>query len=565
MQPLSYSPISGRVALKNRLAKWATFLPAWLLALVLVVLVEVINNQRLSGSIAWEIHRVTEFLNPFTSFAVLFAVGALRRMNWRHILIMLAFAGVWSVMGAAMTRQLSLAPFPYSLILGPTLLMLIVGFGEWLLTQRNSRKLLPWVSMLLIAAGCCVPLINKPLTFTGAIASIPDLGGGNTQKSWGDAIYWPLLVALTWAAIPAGFKLGREGTRAGRMFAVGLAFASVAAFCLLFTVLIYSIARRSLSGAGIFSRNYAASILETRHSDSDIQAIWQALDQADWSKPVDFGSWDDRQEYIAVLSGHDRQGTARRLSQMLRDKPSQALARFGARLFGEERRYETVPLMMRYACQGDDECTRALERMRVPQVALVLIRESSVYGRPATRATDFPIRTAYREDLKQLLGRDAGPNLSDWMAYYNSTAGRFPTPLPNTVSDETDGVWDAMRSYWAANEKLYEAKCRLFVRRLEENGYGDYLKQITAVRDRLKGQREPTPTDLAGIDPSLAERTEGLRQKAFADLTVSPPDWSVVGTEGLERQVQKYVEAVNAMIASHEPAATAPAGVRRDQ
>lgn len=565
MEPLSYSSIPDRAVLRDRLARWVTFLPPWLLALILVLSVQAITNQSVPGPIGWGIYRVTKFLNPFTSFAVLFAVGALRRLNWRHILIMLAVAAVWGTMNSAMTRWISRVPFPYSYVLWPTLPMLIVGFGEWLLTQRNAVKSLLWATVLLVAAGCCIPMITKPLAFTGAVVSIPDLGGGEIRVSWGDITYWPLFVALTWAAIPAGFKLGREGTRARHLSAVGLAFASAASFCFFFNVLIYPVARRSLLGGGIFSRSYAASILETRRSDSDMRAIWEAVDQADWSKPEDQHSWDHRKEYIAVLARQDPQGTARRLFQTLRDKPSEVLAKFSAGLFAEERRYETAPLLMRYACRDNNECTYALERMRVPQVALVLIRESSILDRYAVQAADFPITAQHRERLKHLLGKDAGPNLSDWTTYYDSMSGRFPTPLPAAVSSETRRVEDVMLSFWMANGKLYEAKCRLFVRRLEENGYGDYVEQMVALQRRLKGQRELTPADLEGIDPSRPALTEGLRQKAFSDMAVSQPDWDVVGTDGLEREVQKYIEAVNTIISSQHTAATVPAGVRGDR
>jgi hypothetical protein len=166
IERLPHSSIPSHAGLKNRLAKWLTFLPPWLLALVLLLPVLLLNFLNLGNALGPHFERVSDLIVAFLPFAVLFIIAALQRVNWRHILVMLVLAAVWTGLVAVMTPWVFRLPFPYAFAVSATMPITAVGLGEWFLNQSRVFKSLLWVLLLSVAVGCFIPLITKPLDFT---------------------------------------------------------------------------------------------------------------------------------------------------------------------------------------------------------------------------------------------------------------------------------------------------------------------------------------------------------------------------------------------------------------
>lgn len=215
---------------------------------------------------------------------------------------------------------------------------------------------------------------------------------------------------------------------------------------------------------------------------------------------------------------------------MLRDKPSEALAKFIAPLLAQEHRFESAPILMRFALLGEPKSVEALEAMGVPQASLAILRNIAVYEAPSPTAADFPIPSDDRQKLARLLGKDAGPNFLAWTSFYDATDGKHPTPLTPEMAADLDRVIHAITSYWDASQRLYEAKCRLYVRRVEEDGNGKYFAQLNSLG----------PTKLSELDRYQAA--------AFRNMAVTIPNWNVPGTPGLEQEAASYATRVNDII-----------------
>ncbi len=126
---------------------------------------------------------------------------------------------------------------------------------------------------------------------------------------------------------------------------------------------------------------------------------------------------------------------ARRLSDLLRQRPSAWLARSSAACLAEHRRYEAVPLLLRYALLGHEQCTAALEEMGLPEAAIALVLNRIINGRVLA---DAPTR----ERLKRLMRADAGEPLLAWDDLYYRVAHNLPSPLPKPIRDEAQRVVD---------------------------------------------------------------------------------------------------------------------------
>jgi len=328
---------------------------------------------------------------------------------------------------------------------------------------------------------------------------------------------------------------------------------------LFFHLAMYRLARQSLSGSGPFARHTAPYILAMRGNQSDLDAIENALKNADWSQPPDYASWDYRRACVGALATCDPRSAADRLSEMLRDKPSSALATFCAELLADQRRYEAVPVLMQYALSDfGGDYTEALERMKVPEAALAIIHWGAVFDRPNPLTEDFPLSPERRQRLARLLGKDVGPNLSDWTAYYDSLSGAMQSPLPDDVAKEMKRVVQAVISYWTAVNRLHVAESELLVRRMREAGHGKYLDEIAPFEPLLRGQRRLTDADARGIDRAMMDVLDEFSTQAHRDMAVSPPDWNVRTTADLEREVREYARRVDAIIAAHRSATTMP-------
>lgn len=544
-------PLNYRAARRpgvSRLRRRLKALPLWAVAVALLLPVLCFDQLGFSDRLPFLRLSPSSAVVELAYLTALFLPGAVRRLKARDGLVMLALAAAWWGLRQGEARHPLPLPFPYS-YLWASATVLVVGVGEWLLARPRSPRSLLWLAVFSLAAGCVLALLCEPLLFTNHELSLPQVGGGTRIVPLGPFLYTPLLAVLTWLAVPASLAIGRDGATGstgamGRRrsgIAGGVSAALAAVFLLFFHVLLYPLARRSVAGRGPFSRSAAVSILSVLGSPGDRATLWTALEKADWAQPEQMNGFsrDYRKACLDALAALDGADTARRLGQMLLDHPSRALASFGAKLLAEQHRDEVAPILLRYALLGDDECTGALEVMGVPHAALAVIQAASTFDRPNRQQADFAISPGRREQLTRLLGADAGPMISDWTSYYDRVADHLPTRLAGPVAAEVKRVTAAMEAYWTAFDRLYKAKCRLFVLRLERDG-----KEADAINGR-----NPLEAD-------------AYRRQAFADMAVPPPDWSVRGTAELENEVAAYARRVDEMIRRQglEPApATGPA------
>lgn len=267
--PISLSYRTPNTPGENRLVRWFMHLPYWLIATILLTPVLVFDTFDLENSFPDQFQTVIHHAIPFAFFAVWFAAGAVRRLALRQILFMLTLASAWYGLGEMSNRwPLFTFPFPYSLAIWKIAPVMMVGMGEWILIRPRSPRSLIWILILSTAVGCLTPLVYKPLDCTGARISIR-IFSTTHKESWAGFIYWPLLVILTWIAVPAGMHLGRSTRRYQRFAAVGVIVSAIAAFLLFFNVLMYRLASCSLIDGTPFTRDWAVAILETRYNSAD--------------------------------------------------------------------------------------------------------------------------------------------------------------------------------------------------------------------------------------------------------------------------------------------------------
>jgi hypothetical protein len=557
--PIKLSYSSPRTPRSRLTFKWLSRLPHWLIALALLAPLLICNWFHIERVFRWE---SSDFENPymFLKLAALFLAGSVRRLNWRHFLVMLSLAVFWCVLDAGLKRGPSV-PFPYDLTLWVAPPVLIVALGEWALVRPHHWRSALWAIGLSAAVGCLVPLIVQPLDFTGVTVPVRSIGGWTQKWPLGGILYWPLLTVMTWIAAPLALKLGPSVRRRQQLVAAGIVLASVASFLLFFRAAVFPIARGSLAGKGIFSRAWSVTILNTRGSPSDQQAMWDALEAADWSSRQDGNLYDYRTACISVLAERGPHATAVRLSKLLLEKPSSELAEFSAPLLAADHRYETAPLLMRYALLEHSRCTTALETMRIPNAALAIIRTAAIYGELTSSGSNFPISQRERQRLTALLGKDAGPNFHDWTLFYDQTADQRPTPLSKQDVLAMNRVIDAIESYWVSTERLYEAKCRLFIRRMKDQDDGRLTRAIATLESVQQRRHYLTVVDIDRLDANSSYLVHDFFQRATADMAVAPPNWSARGTADLEREVKGYGSRVDAMIAQYDGpnASTQPA------
>jgi hypothetical protein len=273
--------------------------------------------------------------------------------------------------------------------------------------------------------------------------------------------------------------------------------------------------------------------------------------------------YDYRTACISVLAEKDPHATAVRLSKLLLEKPSSVLAEFSAPLLAADHRYETAPLLMRYALLEHSPCTEALEAMRIPNAALAILRTAAIYGELTSSGNDFPISQGDRQRLTVLLGKDAGPNFHDWTHFYDQSVDQRPTPLSRQDVLEIKRITDAIESYWAGMERLYEAKCRLLIRRLKDQDDGRLAGAIATLESLQQRRHYLTVVDVDSLDANSSYLVRTCFQKAIADMSVAPPNWAARGTADLEHEVKDYGSRVDAMIAQYDgpDATTQPATV----
>jgi hypothetical protein len=509
----------------------------------------------------------TKFLEAtieFLYFAVLFVPGAIRRFNWRHVLLMLTLAGIAYEVDTRRLVAIAL-PYPYGRLLSAATPVLLLVLGEWLLARPRAWRALAWAVVLVIGVTCAILVVELPVEYTNRFIVVRWTGGGQ-YKYLSTIVHWPALILLIWAALPAALRMARP-TRRTQWLAGSAVGIALLAFMLFGHVAVYMIARHCVVHGGLFDRAMSVSILYWRSNPGDVEAVWKAIETADWSasrESVEFPRQDYRPLCIFMVAKDNRSTATARLAKMLLARPTQVLADCSAKTLAEEQRYETVPILMRFALTGVyNECREALEQMRIPQAALAIFRQDFVFGTITgrTRLSDIPIESKDHERLIVLLGGDAGQTLGDWIAYYDAVVDNVPTPLPAELAAETKRVAIAIEFYWNAQNLLTIGKGRLLEKRFQESGYQASRGELKALEPLLEVRRPPTAQDIASLNYPLLG--DGFAN-AFHELSLQPPDWEVPTTSDLEREVVQYRERVESILDKYgvlsSPSTTQPSG-----
>ncbi len=498
------------------------YLPTWLIALLLLIPILILDHFEILSEIRCLFNNPWGFLILIS--IALFIPAAVKRWNWRHVLVMLILAVASFAIKQVLSRITIGVHSEILAVLIATLPLLILGLAEMLLQRKLRWKNLAWIVGGVVAVSAVSFFVLDYLWATGWTVSLPNRYGNTGRQSLVGVIKLPLLTVLTWLTIPACFRVAKSGSRAKRL-TLGVTFAgAVAAYVVFVYFLWYPLMEMSVKGDGPFEKAAAVGYLELRGKDSDFELIRQGLEEADWTKPSMrlsdnwsyIGDW--RQMGIAALARRNSADTAERLSRLLRHQPRWYLASDAARILAKHKKYETVPILMRYALCKNSNCIEALDQMNLPRAALPIMRDriASKARFSGLRLKQFSEETCER--LKYLLGDDAGREVDAWLQLYDRVITERPTPLPELIRKETDRVILSMLRYFIL---------------------GDDWAHASLVWGRQKGW-------------SLDKTREINR-------LVPKPNWDVITTEELEKEIKAYDEQVKTAIDKHFPPQSQPA------
>ena len=505
-----------------------------------------------------------------------FVPGAVRRLNWRHALVMTGLAVVFDL-GNNAVRSLTMADTPYpTVVLACNFLMfLVLGTAEGLLIRAWS-----WRGFgLLTAAGAAGALVlgmaDSLLYWSGWLLFLPQIFTYGVQYHLSSLLACPLLLAWAWTTTPAALRRGPVMSRRGWLTVAGGVAATATAFVLFYGLVAYDLAEWGMTGRGPMARCYATLILEYRGQSSDFALIWQQLEAADWRKtararmlvePWEAGNEDDevdwRQWAVQILCRHDSPAAADRFSALLLAHPSPTLAQYAAPVLAENRKYEAVPVLLRFALAMRQEESRvAILRLRVPQAVLCTLREAAdqaeLHNRREPGTRDFELRKEEHRQLVDLFGRDLGPNWRDWAYSYDESISDVPSPLPPEVREETDRVVDCYGLYVQAVRRQEDFLNPLASKLASEDGREKDFEKVRAWFQENFPQGLP-PGPLAGgiVPPEIEDACQTVsqyRERAARILTVDEPDWCAPTTLALAKETMAFAERVDAVIRKHFP------------
>ena len=443
----------------------------------------------------------------------LFIPGAIRRGSAKQVIAMSVLSALTSVVA-----DWAIAPFVGHdrfllwYVLWPVAMIVLVGIGEWLIAPGGSLRSLAWI------AGTC---LTAAVGFAALFFVVRSMRGTDSITH---GVSLALLAIVTWIVVPAGFKLADTERRSTQFAAVGGAVNAMAFGVLMFTSGIYWLAQTSLLGYGPYTQQYGSVLLDYRGRESDYEFILDSLRRADWSEPfsaIDRDDW--RTTGVQLLIRHDKDWAATRLAGLLVDQPSRPLIDMTDGLFVEKRRYETVPVYMRYALTDSRQLSylaltepsrysAALQELEVPEVmhawltkaaytAVIseLLRARDEGREPAVNAQKVLVSDDLRQRLAERLGEDVGPYFTDWEILYEARIESLPTPLSESQRDELQRVIRADKQYASALKEWHD--------------FADQAQRT-------------------GIEPAK-------------------PDWDVPTTSAFEAEIQRFVHEVT--IAAEQP------------
>jgi hypothetical protein len=297
--------------------------------------------------------------------------------------------------------------------------------------------------------------------------------------------------------------------------------AAVGAYVWAFSVGVYWVAADSLSGGGWIHQEYSVRLLAHRGNEQDFELLQTKLNEADWAPHQCDNAQDWRFSAVQALIRHDEPAAAENLSKLLLRGPSRQLIDMTEGLFVRQRRYETVPIYLRYAEResprfsqfasvGAKRYKRALDDFGVPQgahpwirdafysqviAAALLARQKGIEANMKDEEVTVP--ASLRRKLTASLGQDAGEFCLDWLDFYNDVIFARPSPLTNGQRNECQLIVECFNDYDAIMGRLGTAKLRA-----KENGW------IAPVSPEEPNWDVPTAADLQREIDAYGERVD---------------------------------------------------------
>ena len=465
----------------------------------------------------------TSYYDPFWGFFAIawFIPAALRRRDWLGGATLVVAAVGWFAFELLLIWPAEIPLHaPVNLVLAAAPLLLLAFIEGW-----RQRKLGGWEAAWIAAGACAVGVLILMLDWWLRL-------WGWSQNSWPylgwQDLMWAGRVVLTWLLLPLVFGLP-DASRLRRTTGISAIALGLVAPILAYNFVLWPLAYRSLKRGTPFSAARSLWFVFPTERTGESDRLWRALESSDWTASVAEypGGWDWRKQLIARFASRNAARTADRLSALLMHHPTFELSSAACKVLIEQDRWETVPILMRHmlaqstllSCGERDRenCASLLAEKGVPQAALAIMRywcamEAEISGR---QLQAFELET--RVKLAALLGRDVGTSVYAWFELYDDVIDQRPSPLPIAVREETDRVigilirWYNLSNWWAA----------------------------VAIQANRRA---------AGSDDNLRARY----------LSVAGPDWNVVGTDALEREVDRYAERVEAAIRKYGGTPSAP-------
>jgi len=375
------------------------------------------------------------------------AAGALQRLRLRDVLVMSALGALVFVIDLNLSGVTKSLPPAAAWLVWPLLMILPAAAVETSLAPRHKLPAILLAVLLSFGAACLCTLILNFLALSESPFDIDWLK--LRQYRWGYIIANPLFIVSVWlVVVPVSRRMAN-----GLQIVLGstIVAAICAAYLLYFQVWIFSFALHSLKAGGPFRRSEALGVLELRDSPDDREAMWRALEEADWAKQDGYLNSDYRYYAIHCLAERDREAAVKKLSQMLAARPSAKLAGYSADLLLEAHDYDSVPILMRYALRNDEACIKALAKAKIPQVMLAILRSAVLleaeFDAPGVYKSNFELMRSTHAELVAMAGVDVGPNVDPWFDFYAANRGTMPTPLSADQAEQTDRVEKAIVKY----------------------------------------------------------------------------------------------------------------------
>jgi len=457
----------------------------------------------------------------------LFIVGAVKRWNWRHILLMMGLAvlargALWGVGYLAPERYFwAWGVFYHGLPIA------ILAVGEAWCRKRRLRPAALWIAAGAIAISAVSELVYLWLWLLDW--RIPLSNPYNADISWWYSLAkmtrWPILVLLSWLVLPCCLRIWTDRARWARWAFCGILAVMVVISWSFIDVLSFSLAERSVLEGTPFHRDESVIWLQTRNRESDSDLFWQAIENEPWTssgwqhpvRPQTPGDrpFHDYWRLIAVnaLAERDSAGTAERLAAMLRQRPSVYLAEDAADVFVKNRIYDAVPYLMRFSLSDESSrCTDTLVEMGLPRASIAVIRQAIVFEASAFGRQLKKLDQEKCDLLKEMLGEDVGNSVAAWLELYDEAIADRPTPLPKDLQAETDCTIRALIQYILASNDLVA----LNFRRIQKQGLHGRAAEIALIE---------------------------------LNAALTKPDWTVRTVGELEREVEDYCKRVNEAMA----------------